>query len=339
MSRSEKQGIRSGNTYAMRTKGIKLDWLTATLPTGEGVWAGLEEHLGTLTLRGGGWHGWYNQSWIALDSTVLVAVQTEAAKVEAGHLGGHDMVVDIKGAGCDALGDKLWPFIGWLYDRGAQVTRADWALDDTVGYLTDERVNGAVDSGRAVTQAKSTRLIQEQETTTGKVVGMTRYFGTRRSVGMLRIYDKRQERIAKGEQVHEPHWFRVELESRKQLADALVRSWFERGFESVLAEIGGRLRFVQESETDTNRRRWPLTTWWRAFIGDLSRFVRVVVERVAPESTIERMRETLELQGAPRLAVIVMADGGSLEQVYEMIENGKRRLRPYHLAALEAAYD
>ena len=49
-----------------------------------------------------------------------------------------------------------------------------------------------------------------------------------------------------------------------------------------------------------------------------------------------RMVTAIKRQYAPTLATIVMATGGCLDTLYEIVEDGRQRLRSKHLAVIAA---
>ena len=305
--------------------GVFLDYLRATLPSDATTWTALAGWLGELAPRPMGWHGFYDKSAKVLDGGI-VAWCSESEWAER-----QGIVVDLPGRACASLGDRLVPFLSWCCAVG-KVRRLDVAIDDRAGLVTYERLQDTLSSGGLVSKAKTCRWIIEQDTRTAARLGWTLYIGTRKSAAMVRIYDKAAERLCKGVQVA-GSWVRVELEAHKDYADSLARAILAGGPAVGLAQIAEKIRCCEPSATDSNRWRWSLATWWRAFLDGIEPGGSLTCGETQ-ETTIEKTQAWLFKQVAPALAVVDRAHGDDTSWMLALFASGDRRQKPKHHAAL-----
>jgi len=311
---------------APRSGSILLDYLRVRLDDTPATWLALRDWLGETTPRAGGWRGWYDGSSQVLDGGILAwCSHRERAAIEG-------ILVDLPGAACAALGDRLLAFLAWSLEHG-RVARADFALDDRDGHLTKERILEAEETGGLVSRWQGLTLIERRKR--GQSDGWTVYIGSRQSEASLRIYDKAAEQRARGREVA-GHWVRLELEAKGAFADALCREVLSRGTGAVIGQINKRIRFAEPSATDTNTRRWSTCSWWLAFIGSIEPGRSLLCgERMA--TTIESLARFVERAAGPALATLVRADVGDLTRLFGIIDRSQHRMRPRHLAALAMA--
>lgn len=302
-----------------------LDYLRVRLPDDITTWAELRSWLGVMTDRGFGWRGWYDVSYSVLDGGI-VARCTDPARAEV-----EGVLVDLPGRACACLGDRLTDFLRFCCRLG-RVTRADWAIDDRAGRLTLDRIRQADASGGIVSRWHSPLSFVERRYR-GVLKGWTVYIGQRSCEAFVRIYDKAAEQGVTG-----VDWVRFELETKGKTADALSRAVLEQGNSAVLGQINRRIRFIEPSDTDSNRWRntQGLAGWWVSFMGDVQPGSSLLSGE-KPVATVERMVAVVERQASAALATIVQADGGSLDRVEGIIRRGATRMRARHFAALEWA--
>ena len=324
----EEKVLSVGDTIARRTRGISLDWFRCSLPDNDHIWERLQVWFPNMTKRDCGWsHGWYPESWLVLDNGGMIARCVDPDMVRD-HLGGRGILIDLSGRGCAVLADSLWPFVVWCLGFG-KVSRADFAIDDREGLVTRERVEAALRDGHIVTRWRKAKMNAETSVKSGKDTSYTRYFGSRTSGALLRIYDKAAQQNVSG------HWMRVELEAHDALADYLCRAWVDEGFQPVLAELNTRIRFVIPGETDSNRRRWKTAAWWYSLVGSAKRVVALIASKV--ETTIEQSKTWVSKYAIPAILSVVLAEGGSVDWLYTMLKESRGRLRPKHYHAIACA--
>ena len=336
-TRNAEPRLRTGTTEALPTSDgwrCGVHWFRCVLPSSYGVRNWLRHFLGPFVERESGHMKWYARSWLALDGHAVIA--TEHHNERDLPLEERTLLLDVTGSGCDLLAGKLPLLMHKCFELGGKASRADFFLDDTVGLLTRERLEAALESGLVVTRWRqgTSRVLYGF----GKSQGTTGYmatFGSRSSDAYIRCYDKRSEQETRGVDVAERHWYRLEVEAKGALADELAKAWLLRGSVAVVEQVNRRIRFVAESGSDSNRWRWPMADWWR-------RFVRVVgrgasLQRELPLPSLERGVAWLRRCAAPWLSTLMQARGGDLAELLALVRSGDARLKSKHRMALVAA--
>jgi DNA relaxase NicK len=225
------------------------------------------------------------------------------------------------------------------------VTRLDVAWDDKT-----EQVTGVLDVDLVRDEVKAGHFTSRWKGGHGRwgwgnQDGETVYFGSGSSDAMLRVYNKRLERIAKGhaDQVEGVgHWQRVELQLRRERADAAAELFQgvtrdrARTMRTLAGILRGYLDFKVPSSTDTNRRRWVTAPWWAAFLGFVEK-CKLVVERV--RRTVETVKAWLSSCAGPSLALVQEALGVVAGRAWlaETVDQGRARWGAKHRAILAAS--
>jgi len=302
-----------------------VDYVRATLPSEPETWAALDGWLGERVEREVGWRGWYSRSAHVLDGGIVGWCEDRAQAERQG------VLVDLPGRACASLGERLVPFLGWCVEHGS-VRRLDLAIDDRAGLVTLGRIKAAEAAGAVVSRARS------RPTFVGDVLqrpgeGWTLYYGSRKSEGLVRIYDKAAERG--GEARNGGHWVRVELEAKGDYADSLAGAVLEGGGEVVAAQILRRLRFCEPLAGDSNPRRWPIADWWDRFLGGVQAGESLACGE-AQATTVEAMRDYVRRQAMPTLAALLEAYGGEVDWLYADLALARARVKPKHRAAIVA---
>jgi len=306
---------------AARPGAMLIDYLRAVLPDTRQTWDALAGWLGPMEGRQGGWHGWYDRSYAVLDGGI-VAYCADPGKGER-----EGVLVDLPGAACGALGDRLGPFVGWVRANG-HLTRLDFAWDDRQGHLTQERVVGGWRERHCVTPWRKGKVVVDLEH--GKGEAWTLYMGRRAGRAMVRVYDKAAQQGIDGP------WVRFEFEAHDDLANNLAGEYFRRGAGAVIEQVNRYIRFCEPQAGDTNKRRWPVAGWWADFVGSLKRGMSLVPGEPV-EHSIEAARQWLEKQVMPWQAAVVQAEGGEVNWLYDAMVRARRRWKPHHYAAMRAA--
>ena len=174
------------------------------------------------------------------------------------HSGNHDGFIwlEMMGQGCRAFEtygngdyDALFQLVRDNPDD-MKITRLDVAFDDHSGILDIKKLADDTAAGEYVSKFKAWQV------TIGSA-GTCIYHGSNTSELLLRIYDKAAERGYDSK----THWVRVELQLRRDRAKAFLEQGGSIGgrFAGVLANY---VRYVDEDSGDSNRRRWPLRSYW-----------------------------------------------------------------------------
>lgn len=266
--------------------------------------------------------------------------------------------VNMTGQGCrqyeGRFGDEWKALFKRVFDAGGHFSRQDVALDDYRGRITlhqikDKAMKHEIRTLFGRTNEDGSRrpcLITIEPdfcSAPGVNDGLTVSFGKRGNGVYLRIYDKGVK-----EGVKYP-WLRSELELRDERADEMAKK-IVNGDDIELGKLAAGVlktyvNFIDPSATDTNTARWAISPWWLEFLGGVER-IRLTVKPAV--KTIDDTKEFLEEQAATSLAMMNIYsehlkgnnDGSSYyfpNLVRRLVRDGKERLKPRHIAILQAA--
>jgi phage replication initiation protein len=243
----------------------------------------------------------------------------------------------ITGQGCRELeGAGLvtdWiEFFRRICRSGAHATRLDLAWDDREGVLDMPTIARYLESGHVTCRWRTMDI--RRPGPVGEVAPIqTVYLGSSESETKVRIYDKALEQGLP----YGSHWIRVELETRHKTAQTFVEvlsGQFGDGLGQAFGYLNNMLQFL-EPTGDTNKSRWPVAVWWAEFIGGMAEAKLSLAPVIR---TMDSVFGWLRSQVAPSLALVFAAVGGdrdAFEQtIHELVDNGRARWGPRHLALL-----
>jgi hypothetical protein len=150
----------------------------------------------------------------------------------------------------------------------------------------------------------------------------------------VRIYNKRLEQIAKGNQVEHAQWNRVEIESKGKGAAALVARFVEQGSEAVEAALRHYLDFKVEG-ADSNLSRRDTCPWWEAFLGKVK---AAGVGIGAAARSLEGMAKALWKQWAPSLRLLLEAPSHGAEWFAQLLQHGEAKLHSRQTGEMRSKY-
>lgn len=244
--------------------------------------------------------------------------------------------VEVSGQGCRQLeAEGIVPewagFLNYLDNLGFKASRLDVAWDDrptdgSAGVLDFEQVKEHVDAWAFTSPVK--RCEEHCRRERGKAPERTLCIGSRSSDTFCRIYDKAAQTGTDG------HWVRVELEFKRERAQAALRLIYCGGGRAITGVLREFLEFKDASDTDSNRSRWPVSAWWLAFLGAAA---KCKLAMAPAERTCEKVSNWIDKQVLPALALLSLAPGWGLDWIAEGIERGRERLRRPHHRMLEMA--
>lgn len=254
--------------------------------------------------------------------------------------------LQITGQGCryyEEKNIKVWSklFAEFLsYD--AKFSRLDLAIDDFKPYFKIPTVVNKIKKGELVSRFKTAIRIEKINVLDGSNKGNTVYFGSPQSLIQIRMYEKKEEREEKGYKIEEglESWNRTEIQLRNERANIaanLIAGYFlnssKEDFDEEIGKfisgiLANYLRFVNKSN-DENKSRWPVSNFWKEFIGDVE---KLRLTEVAPDKTIEDIRNWVEKQVATSLAVLETAY--DIEMIKNIIEEGRKRITNKHVNML-----
>jgi len=296
---------------------VVLDWLEGTFldrPTDDALDIVIDL-FGAIHDRGMGFLG-YEHSGRILAGRGIVAWST--AYPENGvHVSLPSQALGELGRSCKLR--DVRSFLRYLLALGFKPSRVDLSLDDTSGLLSFGEMWQAVQDRHYTSRW---RFWRHYEDSNG---GETIYFGHPSSETRLRIYDKAAEQGVAGP------WVRCEMQLRDTRGQLATQRLVDDGPEFVPGMLRGYLEFKDASDGDSNRRRWPAAGWWVTFLHGAC---KVRIGLPAPTRTLAGLRDWLERQVAPTLALVDLAEGGALDWLVALVDRGRTRLTDTHLALL-----
>lgn len=182
----------------------------------------------------------------------------------------HDMgiMVDMCGKGCRAFESYSTKSFRDIFDyiidnlEDYNITRLDVAFDDFENILDINLLASDFMSENYVTRFQNAEMDFSRKS---GINGISLYFGSEQSDLMYRIYDKKAEQKIIDDSMH---WVRFEMQCRNIHAETFV-SLICQDFdiaEVFFNTLNNQLRFVVPSSTDSNKRRWKITDYWKKFL-------------------------------------------------------------------------
>lgn len=232
--------------------------------------------------------------------------------------------VILSGKGCRQYEEKepLIQLVKRLNQNEIKCTRIDLAIDDLQGDVIQiDKIQEDLRKGNVISKWKTSTELIKRELESGKIIGQTINIGSRQSETFLRIYDKALE------QKLDTKWSRMELEVKGRKAERL-QSMITVDNVGLLAKkiINNYIRIVEPSG-DSNKSRWKTKDYWKNIIDTTE---KVKLSSKKEDKTIDELKKWVESQIAPTLATISIADGGSVDFLYEQIKEGEKRLKAKH---------
>lgn len=188
-------------------------------------------------------------------------------------------------------------------ERSCRITRLDLAFDDVSGHLDILEIYDAVRDQNFTSRMKDSHFHG------GSVGGVTGYsvdFGSRSSNVFIRIYDKAAERGYNKNDCK--HWVRCELQLRQENAMGFLHQSVDVSmsemFKSVLSNY---LTFRDPNPSDTNKRRWTVSEWWRKFLDDA--IPRGIWSRPGSEYNLSKLEAHLFQRNGGALKTFVRLKG------------------------------
>lgn len=199
------------------------------------------------------------------------------------------------------------------------ISQIHLAIDDFSGKINAELVNDAIMSGKLVTRFRECQRIDGFRFDDGLPVskGQTWYLGSFKGGRLVRCYDKRQERIAAGEE--DPgYWYRFEIQARKQCATELARALVVEGLDGAGGIMRGIIDF-RENDNEQADRRTPCD-WWMMLCDGLVA-VRTGVKKST--ATLEKIARWLSHSVSRRLAEVRAILGDTW--LNQLLKDGERK--------------
>jgi phage replication initiation protein len=240
--------------------------------------------------------------------------------------------VEMSGQGCrefDASSGRWRDLLSRIIKVGGRFSRIDAALDDHKGHFSLDEIEGKVQRREVRTRFKQIRGINDYNLSDeSSHDGKTIYFGSAKSEIQVRIYDKAAQQKAEGT------WIRTEVVCRNRHANMLARYICET--DNLGGIIGGILKnylaFIDPS-ADSNRARWPVSSWWNKFQGAVER-VKLTIKRKV-KNAIQVIKNFFIKPIAPTSAQNLLSEGGDTGLLARVVSHGENQLTLHHLELLD----
>lgn len=239
------------------------------------------------------------------------------------HGGREDVGVELSGSGCrtmETCNGNAFDWLGlfrYIVDQGEEmnISRLDVAGDDKDGILSLEELTLYTKSGLYISKARRRVWMGGDEE---EVI-----FGATSSSTRLRIYNKALERGVDGS------WVRCEFQLRDEAADSFILNLLNEG--SIGETYGGvllnYLRYTTRlpEESCNNYDRIPTVSWWAKFVDTARKLKNIKVGGL--EYNYFNLEAFIVRQCVSSLKAYVMANGGSVDPLLELISGAKLSLK------------
>lgn len=326
------------NTGASNTKGVVglIDWFSVTFPYQglEGAKMVIEDvfkmKLADFVDSPKGLNGYQSQK---RSGNIVLLFDGKP------EMGVHVM---LSGQGCrlyESLGLRGWRELSqYCVSYGAHSSRIDAALDDYKGFFTLDMIEEKIEKRELRTLFKKARPDKEIDLATDAGVdnGKTMYLGSKASDLRIRIYDKgKKEGVSY-------KWVRTEIELHDERATVFLNMLADKDESELGLLIAGVLRqyvnFVDPSDSDSNKARWPVCGWWAEFLGEVEK-VRLTVSKSV--KTIKDKMAWASVQWSKTMALVdVYLDEKGLDAYDwfgELMAAGRKKFKTGDYAVLQAA--
>ena len=220
---------------------------------------------------------------------------------------------------------RLRSFIKYALAHGGKASRCDVNMDDYRRVIEPAAALAEIKGPNAVTHARAWLEQHGGDVGSEQMTGITVYVGAPSSRQRLRIYDKGLESDGELDCV------RWEVQARKQAAETLVQQLAVGDWPTVIrARLMAFIDFRDvDSHGDVEKRvRLP---WWEKLMLGVKKG-RVYLPK--PIKTIEQVHSWLRDSIGPSLALVMAAFDGDLGFVTSIVDYGRVRWKPRHLAML-----
>lgn len=253
-----------------------------------------------------------------------------------------NVLVDISGQACRQYEEYMDRVQGWhwyklisfILEIGGMFTRIDLALDIFDSSTPSVRViQDYVKRGQLSTKSYRFMEINSGRISDGKLTGFTLYIGS--SPQILRIYDKKQERIDNvGEVVDVEKWVRWELElTGKKAVEVVLKISSGKPLNAIIKGIlKSHYSFKTKPKNPSdlhNKDRLPNMRWWDKFLDGIEAIpLKVQREKI----TLQKKKRWVEENVSKSLSMLYETfkrlHGEDYAKLYlkELIESGKEKI-------------
>lgn len=241
------------------------------------------------------------------------------------------VLLELSGAGCREYEQRFenglnWSiFIAKCLQHNVNISRIDIAIDDFDKRIDFKTVMQKIKNGEVSSRLKTGSNYSRYMLSDGQKRGETIYFGE--SAVIIRFYDKKEERLAKGYEMAQEleSWQRYEVQLRDDRALTIARE-IAKGGESIGVLVKRVLKhyltFKKRNPKDNNKSRWAVAWFWSKFLGDVE---ALSFSQVAPEQSIMRKKIWISRQVATSYAMLrkALGDDALLDDYIRLLGNEK----------------
>jgi phage replication initiation protein len=244
------------------------------------------------------------------------------------HFDGHNeqmgICLDMSGQGCrvfETFGHSDWSRLFETFTvtkEGYNFTRLDIAYDDFTGLIPLEKIAKMVMKEQFVAKAKKWTVEQSSD-------GLTVYIGSKKSNVLIRFYDKAAERGYE----NDVHWVRCEIQFRKERAENFVKCDKKIG-EKFACVLNNYLRFVNSSQTDSNKARWKTCKFWLDFVQTIEKISIFTAKKI--DYNLSRVDYFVFQQAGNCIDTYIQCVG--LDNFLKRLKERESSLKKKHLAVI-----
>lgn len=247
------------------------------------------------------------------------------------------MFLDISGQGCrefEVFGTLTWSeLFTKIMTQEFNFTRLDIAVDDFSGYLKMSTMKAKVKNGEVRSRFKSATDITKVQLADGSSGGETLYMGSAASRIQVRFYDKKLEQESKDRELKDgiDHWVRVEIQMRKEHANAvafMIARQPDSIGDCVLGILNNYITFCVKNKNDATKSRWKVAKFWEKFLQGVG---KISLSMEAPDQSIAKSEQWYLKQVGPTAAMLFTAHEGDMFKFIGYILNGLSRMEDKHL--------
>lgn len=297
-----------------------IDWFEFTVK-GKSIYEvlqdfGLSEYDANVTVHSVGLFG-YDTTFVYGEKIKFLTSSKDIIRDESERMGIH---VLMSGKACREF-EKKWTWY-WLMlycqVNGCNISRIDIAYDSfTDKFFTIAKVRNSLKRGNATAKAKKALEYTERRIVDGSITGETVKFGKSSSETSICFYNKLQERESANYIISKDikHWYRCELRIRKDSAKKFLNTVLNdtQNFSIIaLGVLKNYVDFKPRKDMTRNKSRKDSVMWWSSFLGECT---RLQLSNRAQQTTISRKRDWLEMSTQKALAMLLIADMDSIDEM------------------------
>lgn len=220
-------------------------------------------------------------------------------------------------------------------DHNGKGTRIDLAIDDYERVISIDDIEETTKTEDFVSRTQRVLSMRSHAPRSSEITGQTLYIGKPSSRRILRIYDKWLES-------GEKDCIRWELEEHKTAAETLMLQLTERDpitnkpkpWAQVARERLTAFVDFRDADSHSEVEKRERLAWFEALVENVG--AAKIYPAEIPK-TLDQVLEWVEQQIGPTLRVIVLAAGGSIDDLTGMIHRARERMKPRHLALIAGA--